>query len=223
MEGPVFRPAFGVRQTAGLQSPAVFLYVVSVLLDSKRDVRISAPSVERGVAGDGGGPHREGEKMKARIALFVVAIAVPITAAADADVTVTGCIVRGDEGGFLVADLGASTSTQSPPATIGTTGKAARVLYLLKNDDNWKEHAGNRVELTGEIEGEVEEGKIEVERKDAGVQVQIEADGKTVKAVLPKWTSAVVSDQPVTDKESETKYLVHKLDVKTVKMIGSCQ
>jgi hypothetical protein len=143
--------------------------------------------------------------------------------AADADITVTGCIVRGDEGGFLVADLGANTSTASPPATIGTSGKAARVLYLLKNDDNWKEHAGNRVELTGEIEGDVEEGKIQVERKDAGVQVQIEADGRTVKAMLPKWTSAVVSDQPVTDKETETKYLVHKLDVKNVKMIGSCQ
>jgi hypothetical protein len=144
-------------------------------------------------------------------------------AAADADITVTGCIVRGDDGGFLVADLGANTATQAPPATIGTTGKPARVLYLLKNDDKWKEHAGNRVELTGEIEGDVEEGKIEVERKDAGVQVQIEADGKKVRAVLPKWTSAVVSDQPVTDKESETKYLVHKLDVKNVKMIGSCQ
>ena len=65
---------------------------------------------------------------------------------------------------------------------------------------------GRRVELTGEIEGDVEEGKIEVERKDAGVQVQIEADGKKVKAVLPKWTSAVVSDKPVTDKETETKY-----------------
>ena len=157
------------------------------------------------------------------VALGIAATSGAAVAAADADITVTGCIVRGDEGGFLVADLGANTTTASPPATIGTTGKAARVLYLLKNDDNWKEHAGNRVELTGEIEGEVEEGKIEVERKDAGVQVQIEADGKKVRAVLPKWTSAVVSDQPVTDKETETKYLVHKLDVKKVKMIGSCQ
>ena len=55
------------------------------------------------------------------------------------------------------------------------------------------------------------------------IQAEAKDKGKKVKAVLPKWTSAVVSDQPVTDKETETKYLVHKLDVKNVKMIGSCQ
>jgi hypothetical protein len=141
----------------------------------------------------------------------------------DPEVTVTGCIIRGQDGGFLVADLGARSSTAAPSATIGTSGKAARVLYLLKNDDDWKEHAGRRVELKGEIEGDVEEGKIEVERKDEGIEVEIESDGRKVKALLPHWTAGVVSDKPVTDDKKETKYLVHKIDVKEVKALGECK
>jgi hypothetical protein len=156
-------------------------------------------------------------------AALLAASSMTVVSADEPEITVTGCIVRGDDGGFLVADLGSRTSTASPPATIGTSGKAARTLYLLKDDNEWKEHAGHRVELTGEIEGEVEEGKIEVERKDDGVQVEIEADGKKVKAMLPKWAAGVVTDAPVTEKETETKYLVHKIDVKKIKMLGSCQ
>jgi hypothetical protein len=144
-------------------------------------------------------------------------------AASDPEVTVTGCIIRGDDGGFLVADLGARTATASPSATLGTSGKAARVLYLLKNDDDWKEHAGKRVELKGEIEGDVEEGKIEVERKDEGIEVEIESDGRKVKALLPHWTAGIVSDKAVTDDKTETKYLVHKIDVKEVKALGECR
>jgi hypothetical protein len=163
-------------------------------------------------------------RLKCLAAAGLVAIAsAGLTAAADPEITVTGCIIRGDDGGFLVADLGARSSTSAPAATIGTTGEAARVLYLLKNDDDWKEHAGKRVELTGEVEGDVEEGKIEVERKDEGVEVEIESDGKKVKAMLPHWTSGIVSDKPVTGKEVETKYLVHKIDVKNVKALGDCR
>ncbi|MGH9314228.1 MAG: hypothetical protein ACRD1S_13655 [Vicinamibacterales bacterium] len=154
---------------------------------------------------------------------LVAAGTTALAAGSDPKITVTGCIVRGQDGGFLVADLGARSSTASPTATIGTSGKAARVLYLLKDDDDWKEHAGHRVELTGEIEGDVEEGKIEVERKDDGIEVEIESDGKKVKALLPHWASGIVSDKPVTEKEVETKYLVHKIDVKNVKMLGNCQ
>src|SRR5688572_30528555 len=156
-------------------------------------------------------------------AVPVVALSNEASAATDdPKVTVTGCIVKGEEGGFLVADLGSRTSSASPPATVGTSGRAARVLYLLKDDDDWKDHAGDRVELTGEIEGDVEEGEIEVERKDNGIEIEIKADGKKVKALLPAWTSAVVSETPVTKTEVETKYLVHKIDVKSVKMLGDC-
>jgi hypothetical protein len=158
--------------------------------------------------------------------LFAAGLAIVATtssAASDPEITVTGCIIRGQDGGFLVADLGARTSTSSPPATIGTSGKPARVLYLLKDDDDWKEHAGRRVELKGEIEGDVEEGKIEVERKNDGIEVEIESDGRKVKAMLPHWTAGVVSDKPVTDDKTETKYLVHKIDVKEVKALGECR
>lgn len=146
-----------------------------------------------------------------------------LSAASDPEITVAGCIVRGQDGGFLVADLGARSSTAAPSATIGTSGKAARVLYLLKNDDDWKEHAGRRVELTGEVEGDVEEGKIEVERKEDGIEVEIESDGRKVKALLPHWTAGIVSEKPVTEDKAETKYLVHKIDVKKVKALGECK
>ena len=154
---------------------------------------------------------------------ITLSLSVGALAASDPEITVAGCIVRGQDGGFLVADLGARSSTAAPSATIGTSGKAARVLYLLKNDDDWKEHAGRRVELTGEVEGDVEEGKIEVERKEDGIEVEIESDGRKVKALLPHWTAGIVSDKPVTEDKAETKYLVHKIDVKKVKALGECK
>jgi hypothetical protein len=132
-------------------------------------------------------------------------------AAKDPEIKVTGCIVNGEDGGFLVADRTAQASNAS-----------GRVLYLLKDDDDWKAHAGQRVELKGEIEGDVEEGEIEIERKDTGVEIEIKSDGKTVKAMLPASMAGVVSGRPLTEGEVDLKYLVHKLDVKDIKHLGIC-
>src|SRR5918996_796089 len=73
----------------------------------------------------------------------------------DKEVTVTGCVLKGDDGGFLLADSmlpGASASVPQP-----------RVLYWLKDDDDLEGHTGHRVEITGELEGDLEKGQIEVE------------------------------------------------------------
>lgn len=99
------------------------------------------------------------------------------------------------------------------------------VLYWLKDDDDLKDHAGHRVEVTGEIEGDVEEGEIEIEREKDGIEIEIKSDGRKVKATLPPWAAPMatgVANPPPGDKEIEIKYIVHKLDVKKVKVLGPC-
>ena len=146
---------------------------------------------------------------------LVTALTLGGTAAAvaeDKDVKVTGCVLKGEEGrGFLLADLmlpGASASVPQP-----------RVLYLLKDDDDLEGHTGRRVEITGELEGELEKGQIEVDRDGDAVKLEIKADDRTLKLRLPEMPAAVGTSGK--DDEDELAFVVRKLDVKSMKMVSS--
>lgn len=159
------------------------------------------------------------------VAAFAGALAIGATdggaAAAngeDKKVTVTGCVLKGDHGGFLLADLMMAAAPSSVPQP--------RVLYLLKDDDHLEGHTGRRVEITGELEGELEKGKIKVEREDKYVKLEIETDGRDLKLRLPEEPAAVgtAGDKNKEGDEKEMDYVVRKLDVKSVTMISStCQ
>jgi hypothetical protein len=151
-------------------------------------------------------------------AMLATALALGATAAAssvqeDKDVKVTGCVLKGEEGrGFLLADLmlpGASSSVPQP-----------RVLYLLKDDDDLEGHTGRRVEIEGELEGDLEKGQIEVEQDGEAVKLEIEADDRTLKLRLPEKPAAVGTSGKDKD-EAELTFVVRKLDVKSVKMVSS--
>jgi hypothetical protein len=160
----------------------------------------------------------------------------PVTSAAadDEKVTITGCAVRGDGDGFLLANaVERTTQTTTTTGPAGTTvssttaraTKPTRVLYWLDDDDDVVEpHFGKQVEIVGEVEGDIDGGEIDIEREEGQVELEIDADGRKATVKLPEVPSAVGTAGSVDDDEVELNYLVRKLDVKSARVIAeTCQ
>ena len=170
--------------------------------------------------------------------LTVGAGAESVTAAGAQDkVTLTGCAVKGsgDGDGFLLANAVEQTTrtTVTPDAagsTVSSTSaremKPARMLYWLDDDDDVVEKmTGQLVEITGEVEGDIKRGEIEVERENGMIELEIKAeDGRKANVRLADVPSAVGTSGSVKDSEQELPYMVRKLDVKSAKSIApTCQ
>jgi len=152
-------------------------------------------------------------------------------------VTLTGCAVKGngDGDGFLLANaVEQTTRTTITPGVEGSTVtsssskemKPARILYWLDDDDDVVEKLmGQLVEITGEVEGDVKRGEIEVERENGMIELEIKAaDGRKANVKLNDVPSAVGTSGSVKDREVELPYVVRKLDVKSAKSIApTCQ
>lgn len=144
------------------------------------------------------------------------------------DVTITGCVVKGD-GGYVLSDVSpantaAAAGAPSTPEAAGTV-MPGRVFYWLKNDKDLAEHAGHKVEVSGEIEGDIEKGSISAEREGGMVELEFKIEGdKKVTVKVPDVPPAVGTAGAVGDKERTFAYVVRTIDVDSVKMIsGSCK
>jgi hypothetical protein len=147
-------------------------------------------------------------------------------------VTLTGCAVKGngDGDGFLLANsVEQTTRTTSTPTPSGSTVssttatemKSARILYWLDDDDDEvAKLMGQLVEVTGEVEGDVKRGEIEVERENGMIELEIKADGRKANVKLADVPSAIGTSGSVKDREVELPYVVRKLDVKSAKSIA---
>jgi len=156
--------------------------------------------------------------------------------AAEEKVTLVGCAVKGngDGDGFLLANSGEQTTrttvtpTRAGAAVSQTTTnemKPARILYWLDDDDHEvAKLMGQLIEVTGEVEGDVKRGEIEIERENGMIELEIKADGRKANVKLADVPSAVGTAGSVKDHEVELPYLVRKLDVKSAKSIApSCR
>jgi hypothetical protein len=150
----------------------------------------------------------------------------------DKKVTLTGCVVKGDDG-FLLSDAVAasttSTTTVAPTptgvtatTTTTTTPGKPTVLYWLDGNDELNAHSGHRVQVTGEVKGDVDAAEIKLERENNAVKITAKSDDRKVSAILPEVPAAVGTAGAVDDKDKkiEMAYGVRKLDVKSVKMIS---
>lgn len=165
------------------------------------------------------------------IALFAAALAVatPLTGvartAAD-EVTLTGCLVRGDGdgAGYLLSNAPGEPAWQRSadrniaPNTVGTTGGFESIFYWLDGDDDLKQHVGHKVEITGELEGDLEDGQIEIDRKKDWTELTVKADGRRMKAQVPH---ASVQAAPGRDGDAKMRVLVRRVDVERVEMIAA--
>ena len=152
-----------------------------------------------------------------------LAAAQPAQAADDKDIKLSGCLVQAQDGdGYIV------TNSPNEPAMVGTSGRVATdafggtgnfstVLYWLDDDNNLKPHVGHRVEIEGDLKGDIKDGELKVDRKDKWTELELKSDGRTLKANVPN-TSFVARDG---DNEQKGRVMVRRVSVEKVKMLGA--
>ena len=158
----------------------------------------------------------------------VVAVNTSVQAAPrDEKIKLNGCLVKAEgDDDFLITNLpsepGASTADRNPTTSaIGTAGAYSTVFYWLRNDDDLKKHVGHRVEIEGDVKGDIKEGEIKLDRKDNWTEIEVKSDGDDLKAKVP---NAYIFPDPSRDKDRKISTLVRRVDVDHVKMLSaSCQ
>ena len=143
------------------------------------------------------------------------------------EVTITGCVVKGD-GGYVLTNVAEETAAAATAGGLPAAPQPAgtvlpgRVLYWLDDDDDLAEHAGQKVEVRGEIAGDIERGKISAEREGGLIELEFKVDGdKKVTIKVPDVPATVGTAGAVGDKEVDLPYIVRKIDVDKVKMLSS--
>jgi hypothetical protein len=138
-------------------------------------------------------------------------------------VKLTGCVVRAEDGdGFLLINTPREPAATSPeprttaPTTVGTAGVFANVFYWLDKDDELTPHVGHLVEVDGDLKGELRDGQIKIDRKDQWTEIEVESDGRDMKARVPN-----ASIVPGPDADRKMSVLVRRVDVNKVRMLDA--
>ena len=173
--------------------------------------------------------------MKSRIFATLAAVGLtvpliaqePVTVAATRDdkVTVLGCVIKGD-GGYVLANLEdtwvSSSAGSTTPTITSASNVAGRTFYWLTDDDDLQKYAGQRVEVSGKLDKEIDKGKISVEREDGMIEIEFDAEGeRKVKVKVPEVPTMVGTSGTVSDREKTYRVAIRKIDVKSVKVLAS--
>ena len=141
------------------------------------------------------------------------------------DIKLTGCVVRGENGGYLLTNAPGepawqkSSDSQVTPGTVGTTGGFAEIFYWLRNDSDLKPHVGHKVEVEGDLKGDLKDGEITSDWKDKWTEIEIKSGGDSMKARVPH--ASVV---PGSKSDQKVAILVRKVEVRKVRMLAAnCQ
>jgi hypothetical protein len=167
----------------------------------------------------------------------------PVPTGDGKEVAITGCVVKGDDG-YVLSSVGEAVTVQTTRTSVGAAGTTTtttttttpaspvipsadqRFIYWLDDDDNLiAEHAGQRVEVIGKIEGDIDRGEIEVERENDMIELEIKAKGEKITVKLPDTpaanATATGTSGAVTDKPKDIPFKVRKFDVKKVKKLAA--
>jgi hypothetical protein len=143
-------------------------------------------------------------------------------AAAD-PVTLTGCLVRAEGGdGYLLINTPREPAAASvepratAPTTVGTAGVFTNIFYWLNKDDDLLPHVGHQVEVLGDLKGELRDGQIKIDRKDLWTEIEVESDGRDMKARVP---NASIVAAP--DADRKMAVMVRRVDVNKVRMVDA--
>ena len=142
----------------------------------------------------------------------------------DDDIKLSGCLIRGEDGaGYLLTNAPGDPAIfkadehKIAPSAVGTTGGFATVFYWLYGNNGLNEHVGQRVEIEGELQGDIRDGEIKTHRKDRWTEVEVKSSGREMKARVPNASFQWANDR---DKE-KGGILVRRVNVEKVKMIGA--
>lgn len=153
---------------------------------------------------------------------------VPVAARADDKVTLLGCVIKGD-GGYVLATLEDSWAPKPAGSAVTTitsaSNVAGRTFYWLTDDDDLEKYAGQRVEVGGKLDNEIDKGKISVEREGGMIEIEFDAEGeRKVKVKVPEVPTSVGTSGTVSDREKTYRVTIRKIDVTSVKVLAStCQ
>jgi hypothetical protein len=148
------------------------------------------------------------------------------------DITMRGCVTAASaqlqmpfetlmwsRGAMLTAGAGIADA----PSGARMEELAGRVLYWMDEGD-LAEHIGKMVEIRGELE-DLEEGEIEIDRDGDFTEVHLKLDGKEETIRVPStWLEhprAAARDRD-NDEDREIEIATRKVDLKDVKVLGSC-
>ena len=144
--------------------------------------------------------------------------------AADEKIKLSGCLVKAEgDDGYLITNLPSEPASSTADrnvttSAIGTSGAFSTVFYWLRNDDDLKKHVGHRVEIEGELKGDITEGEIKLDRKDNWTELEVKSGGDEMKARVP---NAYIFPGPNRDKDRKISTLVRKVEVDQVKMLSA--
>jgi hypothetical protein len=143
----------------------------------------------------------------------------------DKDIKLNGCLIKAEgDDDYLIANLpsepGSSSAADGSVTTtaIGTAGSYANVFYWLGGDNDLKKHVGHRVEIEGQLKGDIKEGEIKLDHKDNWTELQVKSDGHSMKAQVP---NAYIFPDPARDKDRKITAIVRRVDVDKVRMLAA--
>jgi hypothetical protein len=164
--------------------------------------------------------------MRFRTLTWAMALATFVAArgaAAADDIKLSGCLVRGQDGdGYLLTNVPGEAAWQRPgdaivtPGPVGTSGTVASVLYWLEKKDGLNDHVGHYVEIEGKLQGDLKDGQIKVKPKDQWTEVEIESDGKSMKAQVPR-SVLIIPDKG----DSKLDVLVRRIEPQRIRMLAA--
>ena len=144
-------------------------------------------------------------------------------AADDKDIRLSGCLVRGQNGdGYLMTNVPGEAAWQRPadatvvPGPVGTSGTVSTIFYWLSKRDGLDEHVGHEIEIEGKLRGDLKDGRIRVEPQGEWTDVEIEADGETLKAKVPRSLLVVPAGS-----DRRVDVLVRKVEPQKVRMLAA--
>ena len=143
--------------------------------------------------------------------------------AADDDIRLSGCLVRGHDGeGYLVTNVPGEAAWQRAadatvvPGPVGTSGTVSSILYWLEKKDGLDDHVGHNVEIEGKLLGNLQDGQIKVTPKDEWTELEIESDGKSLKAQVPR--SVLIIPEK---RDQKLDVLVRRVEPQRVRMLAA--
>lgn len=158
-----------------------------------------------------------------RWSLAVAILAAANGAAADDDIRLSGCLVRGQDGkGYLMTNVPGEAAWQRPgdaiviPGPVGTSGTVTSILYWLEKKDGLDNHVGHYIEIEGKLQGDLRDGQIKITPKDEWTEVEVEADGKSLKARVPR-SVLIIPDKG----DRKLDVLVRRVEPQRVRMLAA--
>ena len=158
------------------------------------------------------------------VGLIAVAGARPRAAAGvapDDDFRITGCLTDSQAPTVIAPSMLVWTrsdimlaAAEARPDAVPMTG---RVFYWLDDDEDLAKYRGRRVEIKGELE-DFEKGKVELDRHKDYTKVKLSLKGHSEEAKVP--TAWLNPDAGRHDEEFQI--VARRIDVKHVKVLGSC-